>query len=60
MALSANPAMRGAAINVDTMSAKRQIVLRGVVKSAAQKNLAGAIARKSAGDFAVVNQLIVR
>lgn len=51
--------LKGAVINVDTLAAKKTVVLRGTVKSAAQKTLAASIAKKGAGDFTVENQLVV-
>ncbi len=57
--LGANPALKGALINVDVLSQKNQLVLRGTVKSEAQKHLATALAHKSAPGTAVSNLLRV-
>lgn len=56
--LSTGP-LKGAVINVDTIADKKTVALRGTVKSAAQKTLAGATAKKNAGDFKIDNQLTV-
>ena len=57
-AIGANAAMEGSEINVDTLADKKEIVLRGTVKSSAQKTMAEAVAKKNApADYTVVNQL---
>lgn len=56
-ALGANGALRGANINVDTTDTR--VTLSGVVGSAAQKTLAGSIAKKKAPGYNVVNNLKV-
>lgn len=57
-ALSANPALRGATIDVDG-SNDGHLFLRGTVRNQAKKALATAIARKHAPRFTVINQLRV-
>ncbi len=59
-ALGANQALRGSSINVDTELKTHTVTLTGVVLSAPQKALAGAIARRQAGTFQVRNRLLVR
>ena len=57
-ALGVNAAMKGSNINVDTIGAKKTIVLRGTVTSAAQMKLAESIAKTNGPkDFTVTNQL---
>ena len=57
-ALGAEKALAGSNINVDTMAAKKTIALRGTVKSAAQKTMAAAVAKKNApADYKIDNQL---
>ena len=58
-ALGANRALRGSQINVDTTSDNKTVVLRGTTTTKSQKELAGAIARKNAPGFRIVNQLVV-
>jgi len=55
----ATSGLKGSSIDVDTVAASKTVTLTGTVKSAAQKTLAGAIAKKNAADFKVVNQLKV-
>ncbi|RYG64283.1 BON domain-containing protein, partial [bacterium] len=45
--------------HAEAVAAGALLTLTGTVKSAAQKTLAGAIAKKNAEDFKVVNQLKV-
>lgn len=59
VALSGNSALKGSKIDVDVATQKSIITLRGTVKTPAQKQLAGAIARKNAPGFTVSNQLRV-
>ena len=55
-ALIANKTISASEINVDTVG--KVVYLRGTVPSAAQKNLAGVIAKKEAGNgYAVKNEL---
>ena len=57
-AIGAEKALMGSTINVDTIAAKKTIALRGTVKSAAQKTMASAIAKKNApADYKIDNQL---
>ncbi len=57
-ALGAEKAMQGSKIDVDTLADKKEIVLRGTVKSSAQKTMAEAVAKKNGpADYKVVNQL---
>ncbi len=56
-ALAANAALRGSQINVDTTLDNKTVVLRGTTKTKAQRDLAIAIARKSAPGFRIVDQL---
>lgn len=59
-ALGANAALRGSQIDVDTTLDDKTVVLRGTTTNKAQKELAGAIARKSAPGFRIINQLFVK
>jgi len=52
--------LKGSSIDVDTNGTTKTVTLKGSVKSAAQKTLAGAIAKKNAADFKVDNQLVVK
>lgn len=58
-ALGANSALKGSMINVDAAPQNPLLTLSGTVKSEAQKQLAGAIARKNAPGFTVSNRLRV-
>lgn len=58
-ALGANAALKGSNINVTTTGANNSISLTGSVKSAAQKTMAGAIAKKNAPGYTINNQLKV-
>ncbi len=57
-ALGANPALKSARINVVGLG-QNSLILRGTVKSEAQKQLASAIARKNAPGFNISDQLRV-
>lgn len=56
-AIGANAGLKGSTINVDTMAGKNNISLQGTVKSAAQKNLATAVAKKAAPGYNINNML---
>jgi len=56
-ALGANAGLKGSKIDVD--SSANTVTLKGTVTSAAQKNLATAIAKKNAGSSTVNNQLTI-
>lgn len=56
-AIGANAGLKGSKIDVTTMGAKDSISLTGTVKSAAQKNLAGAVAKKAAPGYKINNML---
>jgi len=56
-AIGANPGLKGSNINVSTMAGSNSISLAGTVKSAAQKTLANAIAKKNAPGYKIVDQL---
>ncbi len=58
-AIGANAGLKGSNINVDTMGAKDTISLTGSVKSAGQKALAGAVAKKAAPGYKIANNLKV-
>ena len=58
-ALGANAALVGSKINVETLAHNNTVVLRGTTVTRAQKELAGAIARKNAPGYTIVNQLNV-
>ena len=58
-AIGANAGLKGTTINVDTLGAKDSIALRGSVKSAGQKTLAAAVAKKAAPGYKIDNQLKV-
>lgn len=60
-AIGANAALRGTTIDVDTLADKKTVALRGTVKTAAQKNVAAAVAKREApADFKIDNQLKVQ
>lgn len=52
--------LKGSDINVNTDASIKTVILKGTVKSAAQKTLAGSIAKKNSADFKVDNQLVVK
>lgn len=58
-ALGNNPGLKGSNINVTTMGGNNSISLTGSVKSAAQKTMAAAIAKKNAPGYTINNQLKV-
>lgn len=58
-AIIANPGLKGRNINVNTMANTNTVSLKGSVASAAQKNLAGSIAKKNAPGYKINNQLKV-
>ncbi len=57
-ALGASKAMDGSDVNVDTTATT--VTLKGTVKSAMQKSMAGTIAKSKAGGLKVVNNLTVK
>lgn len=58
-AIGANAGLKGTRIDVDTMAGKNNISLQGTVKTAAQKNLATAVAKKAAPGYNIKNMLKV-
>jgi hyperosmotically inducible periplasmic protein len=56
-AYAANPSLSALKINLDTTD--QNVTLSGTVKNAAQKNLAGTIAKKNAPGYKIVNNLKV-
>ena len=56
-ALGANAMLKGSNINVDTTD--KNVTLSGTVKSAAQKNMAGNVAKQAAPGYAIKNNLMV-
>ncbi len=59
-ALGAERGLNGSHIDVDTDLSAKTVTLTGSVGSASQRILAGVVARKQAGGYAVRNQLLVR
>lgn len=59
-ALIADEAIDASDINVDTMADTKSVVLKGTVKTAAQKASAERIAKSKAPGYTVVNRLDVR
>lgn len=58
-AIGAKAGLKGTTIDVDTMAGKNNISLQGTVKTAAQKNLATAVAKKAAPGYNINNMLTV-
>lgn len=56
-ALGANAMLKGSNINVDTTD--KAVTLSGTVKSAAQKNMAGTVAKQAAPGYVIKNNLKV-
>lgn len=56
-ALAANAILKGSNINVNTTD--QNVTLQGTVKSAAQKNMAGNIAKNAAPGYVIKNNLMV-
>lgn len=59
-ALMADPAIDSTTIDVDTLADTRTVVLKGHVRSAAEKASAGRIAAAKAPEFTIDNRLDVR